>query len=77
MVFKAIGQVFVADPLRDGGWSCCARGRAHRRRREGRTSLAGVWAGGDCTGRGEDLTVRAVEDGKLRGAVDRSRLCAR
>jgi dihydropyrimidine dehydrogenase (NAD+) subunit PreT len=31
---------------------------------ERRTSLAGVWAGGDCVLGGEDLTVRAVEDGK-------------
>ena len=29
------------------------------------TSLAGVWSGGDCVGSGEDLTVQAVEDGKL------------
>ena len=28
------------------------------------TSLAGVWAGGDCIRSGEDLTVQAVEDGK-------------
>jgi glutamate synthase (NADPH/NADH) small chain len=32
---------------------------------EGRTSLAGVWAGGDCAAGGEDLTVVAVEDGKI------------
>ena len=31
---------------------------------QGRTSLAGVWAGGDCVGGGRDLTVEAVEDGK-------------
>jgi dihydropyrimidine dehydrogenase (NAD+) subunit PreT len=31
---------------------------------ERRTSLEGVWAGGDCVLGGEDLTVRAVEDGK-------------
>ena len=29
-----------------------------------RTSLAGVWAGGDCIP-GQDLTVAAVQDGKL------------
>lgn len=32
------------------------------------TSLPGVYAGGDCIRRGEDLTVRAVEDGK-RAAI--------
>ena len=29
-----------------------------------RTSLPGVWAGGDCRAGGRDLTVEAVEDGK-------------
>ncbi|MEX0644015.1 MAG: FAD-dependent oxidoreductase, partial [Parvularculaceae bacterium] len=32
------------------------------------TSLPGVYAGGDCIGSGEDLTVQAVEDGK-RAAI--------
>jgi dihydropyrimidine dehydrogenase (NAD+) subunit PreT len=31
---------------------------------ERRTSLSGVWAGGDCVP-GQDLTVAAVQDGKL------------
>jgi dihydropyrimidine dehydrogenase (NAD+) subunit PreT len=31
---------------------------------EGQTSLAGVWAGGDCRAGGLDLTVEAVEHGK-------------
>ena len=31
---------------------------------ERRTSVEGVWAGGDCIAGGEDLTVAAVEDGK-------------
>ena len=30
----------------------------------GRTSLEGVWAGGDCTAAGEDLTVTAVAQGR-------------
>jgi len=30
----------------------------------GRTSLSGVWAGGDCTNIGEDLTVAAVAQGR-------------
>ncbi len=30
----------------------------------GRTSLDGVWAGGDCASRGEDLTVTAVAQGR-------------
>ena len=30
-----------------------------------RTSVAGVYAGGDCTSLGQDLTVQAVQHGKL------------
>ena len=37
-----------------------------------KTSLAGVWAGGDCVAGGEDLTVSAVQDGKLAAlSIDR------
>ena len=32
---------------------------------ERKTSLDNVWAGGDCVVGGEDLTVCAVQDGKL------------
>lgn len=35
----------------------------------GRTSIAGVYAGGDCIASGEDLTVRSVEDGKRAAAA--------
>ena len=36
------------------------------------TSLAGVWAGGDCVLRGDDLTVSAVQHGKVAAiAIDR------
>ncbi|MDQ7018341.1 MAG: NAD(P)-dependent oxidoreductase [Robiginitomaculum sp.] len=34
----------------------------------GHTSLPGVFAGGDCIASGEDLTVQAVEDGKVAAA---------
>ncbi len=30
----------------------------------GRTSLPGVWAGGDCASGGDDLTVTAVAEGR-------------
>jgi glutamate synthase (NADPH/NADH) small chain len=30
-----------------------------------KTSLDNVWAGGDCVFGGEDLTVSAVQDGKI------------
>ena len=70
-VFKAIGQTLVlADPtlatlrLRDGRIEVDA---------EGRTSLPGVWAGGDCTFGGRDLTVEAVEHGKIAAhSIDRA-----
>jgi glutamate synthase (NADPH/NADH) small chain len=72
MLFKAIGQVFVATPLRDG-----ARDLLELRHGriavdgERRTSLPDVWAGGDCI-EGPDLTVSAVQDGKLAAhAIDR------
>lgn len=39
---------------------------------DGATSLPGVWAGGDCAATGMDLTVQAVQDGKLAAAaIDR------
>jgi glutamate synthase (NADPH/NADH) small chain len=60
-LFKAIGQKFALD-----GWAkdlALEAGRiwvdASRK-----TSLANVWAGGDCIAGGKDLTVAAVEDGK-------------
>ena len=64
MVLKAIGQTYVppaglALALQDGRIATDA---------EGRTSLARVWAGGDCRAGGRDLTVEAVEHGK-RAAV--------
>lgn len=70
-VLKAIGQtLLVADPalatvaLRDGRIAVDA---------EGRTSLPNVWAGGDCCWGGRDLTVEAVEHGKIAAhAIDRA-----
>jgi dihydropyrimidine dehydrogenase (NAD+) subunit PreT len=73
MVFKAIGQVFVADPLRAEATELLEfeRGRI-KVDAERRTSLDKVWAGGDCVWGGQDLTVQAVEDGKRAAiAIDR------
>ena len=61
-VFKAIGQSFVAQPL---GALVELQGGRIRTDAEGRTSNAKVWAGGDCRGGGRDLTVEAVEHGKV------------
>ncbi|MEM6667070.1 MAG: NAD(P)-dependent oxidoreductase [Pseudomonadota bacterium] len=63
MVFKAIGQSFDSAALEDTGVSL-EKGRI-RTDDERRTTMAGVWAGGDCISGGEDLTVVAVEDGKI------------
>jgi glutamate synthase (NADPH/NADH) small chain len=59
-LFLAIGQALA---VRDVGGVDVERGRIHVDA-ELRTSRAGVWAGGDCIGEGEDLTVTAVEHGK-------------
>ena len=61
-VFKAIGQSFVAQPL---GAMVELQGGRIRTDAAGRTSHAKVWAGGDCRVGGRDLTVEAVEHGKL------------
>jgi dihydropyrimidine dehydrogenase (NAD+) subunit PreT len=63
MVFKAIGQAFVPLPI-DGSTIALKNGRIAVDA-ERRTSLPDVWAGGDCAAGGEDLTVVAVQDGKL------------
>ena len=65
MLFKAIGQTFVASPLgellelKDGRIAINA---------DRQTSLTDVWAGGDCVP-GDDLTVTAVQDGKIAAAA--------
>ncbi|WP_118181118.1 NAD(P)-dependent oxidoreductase [Paraburkholderia phosphatilytica] len=66
MVLKAIGQTLVASGFdaelltTDGSRIAVNGGR--------RTSLPDVWAGGDCAATGLDLTVEAVQDGKLAAA---------
>ena len=69
MVFKAIGQLLVPDPLNDSGSALLdLEGGRIRVDDQRRTSLSGVWAGGDCAAGGLDLTVAAVEDGKRAAA---------
>jgi glutamate synthase (NADPH/NADH) small chain len=60
-LFKAIGQTFSVDHV-DG--TLALSGGRIAVDAERRTSLANVWAGGDCIAGGQDLTVAAVEDGK-------------
>ena len=57
-VMKAIGQTLAAPEGLE------LEGGKIRTDAEGRTSRAGVWAGGDCASGGEDLTVTAVAQGR-------------
>lgn len=61
MVLRAIGQTYVAEPAA----ALALEGGRIRTDEQGRTSLAGVWAGGDCRFGGRDLTVEAVQHGKI------------
>ena len=73
-VFKAIGQTFVASPLQDNGRDILQLTPKNRIavNEDKQTSLSGVWAGGDCI-EGQDLTVAAVEDGKIAAvSIDRA-----
>lgn len=57
-VFRAIGQTLTGDGLPDlTGGRIAVDG-------QGRSSLPGVWAGGDCASGGIDLTVTAVAQGR-------------
>ena len=60
MVFRAVGQAFIADSVA----GLALEGGRIKVDAERRTSRAGVWAGGDGAAGGTDLTVVAVEDGK-------------
>ena len=57
-VFKAIGQTLVGDALP------ALEGRKIKVDGAGRTSVDGIWAGGDCASGGDDLTVTAVAEGR-------------
>ena len=63
VVFKAIGQKFDAALLDQGQFPELESGRIKVNVNR-KTSLDGVYAGGDCVA-GVDLTVVAVQDGKL------------
>jgi glutamate synthase (NADPH/NADH) small chain len=59
MVLRAIGQSLDGTPegIALAGGKIAVSGA-------GRTSVAGVWAGGDCAAGGDDLTVTAVAEGR-------------
>ncbi|MBC7395810.1 MAG: NAD(P)-dependent oxidoreductase [Bdellovibrionales bacterium] len=65
VVFKAVGQVFLPNSLgQESEVLELANGKIKVNALR-KTSLAGVYAGGDCIAHKEDLTVVAVQDGKL------------
>jgi dihydropyrimidine dehydrogenase (NAD+) subunit PreT len=64
-IFKAIGQTFEPAALNGSGPAIALEGGRIKVDAEGRTSLAKVWAGGDCVvDAREDLTVSAVAAGR-------------
>ena len=63
VVFKAIGQKLVTEGLTDNSLEL-EKGRIVVDENR-KTSLNKVWAGGDCILDGDNLTVSAVQDGKL------------
>lgn len=63
MVLKAIGQRFEESAWASDAGFAMQDGRLAVDDM-GKTSVPGVWAGGDCRAGGRDLTVEAVEDGK-------------
>jgi glutamate synthase (NADPH/NADH) small chain len=72
VVFKAVGQI-LGDGLLDSAGSVL---KMHDGRvsvgGDRSTSIKGVWAGGDCVDGGKDLTVTAVQDGKVAAhSIDR------
>jgi dihydropyrimidine dehydrogenase (NAD+) subunit PreT len=62
VVLKAIGQQLGNPVLKEAGFTL-QDGRIATDA-DGKTNLAGIWAGGDCRAGGLDLTVEAVEHGK-------------
>ena len=60
MIFKAIGQTYIDVT---GGTITLDQGRI-KVDAEKRTSVKGIWAGGDCIAGGKDLTVASVDDGR-------------
>ncbi|MFN3526933.1 MAG: FAD-dependent oxidoreductase, partial [Paracoccus sp. (in: a-proteobacteria)] len=71
-VFRAIGQRLTGTPeglLTEGGKITIDE--------TGRTSVPGIWAGGDCAAGGDDLTVTAVAQGRNAAEDIDARLAGR
>jgi dihydropyrimidine dehydrogenase (NAD+) subunit PreT len=63
-IYWAIGQTLAGSATADLSARIEIENGRVKVDEERRTSVAGLWAGGDCVAGGEDLTVSAVEDGK-------------
>lgn len=72
-VLKAVGQAFDSTPL--GSVSLEMKNHRIVVDEERRTSHSAIFAGGDCVVDGEDLTVTAVQDGKLAAEAIHRQLC--
>ncbi len=71
IVFKGIGQVLSEQALGAVTETLKLRHGKIVTDDEQKTSLPGVWAGGDCVSGNDDLTVSAVQDGKIAAiAID-------
>ena len=65
IVFKAVGQAVARDVFGDAADSFEQKGGKLLVGDDRKTSLPDVWAGGDCIYDSDDLTVTAVQDGKV------------
>jgi glutamate synthase (NADPH/NADH) small chain len=74
VVLKAIGQTLGNPVLAQAGFTL--QGGRIATAADGATNLPGVWAGGDCRAGGLDLTVEAVEHGKLSAKAIHAQLSA-
>jgi glutamate synthase (NADPH/NADH) small chain len=72
IVFKAVGQALADEVFGDAADSFEHKDGKLLVDDNRKTSLPGVWAGGDCIYGHDDLTVTAVQDGKLAAnSIDR------
>ena len=73
IVFKAVGQSVASEVFGDAAESFEQKGGKLLVDEDRQTSLPDVWAGGDCIYGNDDLTVTAVQDGKVAAnSIDRA-----
>ena len=75
MVLRAIGQTYLPEAATSNPALRLKGGRIETDAL-GRSSVPGVWAGGDCRYGGRDLTVEAVEHGKVAAQAMHAALTA-